>query len=60
MLGLEIDRIVSRTGIVSLGNCQMLAAEILAGRRVSIRIHDTTLMIFDSDTGSCCAAAPTR
>lgn len=47
---LEIDRIVSRGGIISLGNRQILAAEILGGRRVSIRIHDQTLMIFDPDT----------
>ena len=47
---LEIDRIVSRGGIISLGNRQLLAAEILAGRRVSIRIEDTTLMFFDPDT----------
>jgi hypothetical protein len=31
------------------GNRQVLAAEILAGHRVSIRMQDTTLMIFDSD-----------
>jgi hypothetical protein len=47
---LEIDRIVSRGGIVSLGNRQLLAAEILGGRRVTIRIDDTTLMFFDPDT----------
>jgi transposase InsO family protein len=47
---LEIDRIVSRGGIVSLGNRQLLAAEILGGRRVTIRIQDTTLMFFDPDT----------
>jgi transposase InsO family protein len=47
---LEIDRIVSRGGIVSLANHQLLAAEILGGRRVTIRIQDTTLMFFDPDT----------
>jgi hypothetical protein len=46
---LEIDRIVSRGGIVSLGNRQLLVAEILGGRWVSIRIEDTTLMFFDPD-----------
>jgi hypothetical protein len=33
-----------------LGNRQLLAAEVLAGRRVSIRIEDATLMFFDPDT----------
>ena len=47
---LEIDRIVSRGGIVSLGNRQLLAAEILGGRRVAIRIEQATLMFFDPDT----------
>ena len=47
---LEIDRLVSRGGLVSLGNHQLLAAEILGGRRVTIRIEDTTLMFFDPDT----------
>jgi transposase InsO family protein len=47
---LEIDRTVSRGGTVCLGNHQLLAAEILAGRRVSIRIEDSTLMFFDPDT----------
>jgi hypothetical protein len=47
---LEVDRLVCRGGIISLGNRPLLAAEILAGRRVSIRIEDTTLMFFDPDT----------
>ena len=46
----EVDRTVSRTGTVSLGQHIVLAAEILAGRRVSIRIEQTTLMFFDPDT----------
>jgi hypothetical protein len=46
----EVDRTVSRGGLISLGNHQLLAAEILGGRRVSIRIDDTTLMFFDPDT----------
>jgi hypothetical protein len=41
---------VGRGGIISLGNHQLLAAEILAGRRVSIRIEPATLMFFDPDT----------
>ena len=32
-----------------LGNRQLLAAEIVGGRRVTIRIEDTTLMFFDPD-----------
>ncbi len=46
----EVDRTVSRGGLISLGNHQLLAAEILGGRRVTIRIDDTTLMFFDPDT----------
>jgi transposase InsO family protein len=46
----EVDRTVSRGGLISLGNQQLLAAEILGGRRVTIRIEDTTLMFFDPDT----------
>jgi hypothetical protein len=45
-----VDRTVSRAGTVSLGNHCVLAAEILAGRRVSIRVQDTTLSFFDPDT----------
>jgi hypothetical protein len=47
---LEIDRTVGRGGIISLANRPLLAAEILAGRRVSIRIEPATLMFFDPDT----------
>lgn len=47
---MEVDRTVSRCGLVSLGNRQVLAAEILGGRRVSIRIEDVTLMFFDPDS----------
>lgn len=47
---LEVDRTVSRCGLVSLGDNQLLAAEILGGRRVTIRIEATTLMFFDPDT----------
>jgi hypothetical protein len=41
---------VSRLGLVSLGNRQLLAAENLGGRRVGIRIEAATLMFFDIDT----------
>ena len=47
---LEVDRTVSRVGLVSLGDTQLLAAEILGGRRVTIRIEAATLMFFDPDT----------
>jgi hypothetical protein len=47
---LEVDRTVSRCGLISLGDKQLLAAEILGGRRVTIRIEATTLMFFDPDT----------
>jgi hypothetical protein len=45
---LELDRTVSPGGLVSLGAYRLLAAEILAGRRISIRIE--ALMFFDPDT----------
>jgi transposase InsO family protein len=44
---IEVDRIVSRNGAVHLGSRYVAAGEILAGRRVSIRIEDKTLMFFD-------------
>ncbi|MDQ4033673.1 MAG: IS481 family transposase [Actinomycetota bacterium] len=47
---LEVDRTVSCGGLVSLGEHRLLAAEILSGRRVSIRIDTATLMFFDPDT----------
>ena len=47
---LEVERCVSRLGLVSLGNRQLLAAEILGGRRVGIRIEPATLMFFDPDS----------
>ena len=34
---LEVDRTVSQGGLVSLGKYRLLAAEILAGHRISIR-----------------------
>lgn len=49
-IAIEVDRTVSRGGLVSLGDHRLLAAEILGGRRVSIRIDETALMFFDPDT----------
>jgi hypothetical protein len=46
----EVERCVSRLGLVSLGNRQLLVAEILGGRRVGIRLEAATLMFFDVDT----------
>jgi Integrase core domain len=47
---IEIERAVSRAGTVALAGRVILAAEILAGRRVGIRIDGATLMFFDLDT----------
>jgi hypothetical protein len=46
----EVDRTASTAGTVSLGQHLVLAAEILAGRRVGIRVDEHTLMFFDPDT----------
>jgi hypothetical protein len=46
----RVDRTVARSGTVCLGQHIVLAAEILAGRRVSIRVDEQTLMFFDPDT----------
>ncbi|MFI6267229.1 hypothetical protein [Micromonospora sp. NPDC051006] len=46
----EVDRTVNRAGSVSLGQHLVLAAEILGGRRVGIRIEAATLSFFDLDT----------
>ena len=47
---LEVDRTVARNGAVHLAGRYVPAGEILAGRRVSVRIEETTLMFFDPDT----------
>jgi transposase InsO family protein len=47
---IEVDRSVSNCGLVGLAGRQVLAAEILRGRQVSIRIEPTTLLFFDPDT----------
>jgi hypothetical protein len=43
----EVDRVVNNSGLVGLGGHQVLAAEILGGRQVGIRIDDKTLSFFD-------------
>jgi hypothetical protein len=46
----EVDRTVNASGHVTLGQHVVVAAEILAGRRISIRVDEHTLMFFDPDT----------
>jgi transposase InsO family protein len=46
----EVERCVSRLGLVSLAGRQLPAAEILGGRRVGIRIEPATLMFYDLTT----------
>ncbi|WP_336116585.1 IS481 family transposase [Streptomyces sp. PTD9-10] len=43
----EVDRVVNNSGLVGLGGHQVLAAEILGGRQVGIRIEEETLSFFD-------------
>jgi transposase InsO family protein len=57
---LEVDRIVNNCGLVSLAGKQLLAAEILSGRQVSIRIDQATLQFLTLTPASCSAPAPTR
>jgi hypothetical protein len=47
---IEVDRVVSKDGQVSLGGRYFIAAEILGGRLVSIRMEENTLMFFDPYT----------
>lgn len=47
---IEVERLVARNGLVALGPKRLLAAEILAGRLVGIRIEPALLMFFDPDT----------
>jgi hypothetical protein len=46
----EVERCVSRLGLVCLAGRQLLAAEILGGRRVGIRIEPAILMFYDLAT----------
>jgi hypothetical protein len=55
---IEVDRSVSGAGIVSLAGRQILAAEILRGRRVTIRIEPATLLFFDPATRELLRARP--
>ena len=47
---IEVERVVSKDGAVHLASRYVLAAEILGGRRVGIRIEQNTLMFFDPAT----------
>ena len=47
---IEVDRAVNNTGLVSLAGRQVLAAEILGGRPVIVRIEPQTLMFLDPHT----------
>jgi transposase InsO family protein len=47
---IEVDRTVARNGAVHLAGRCVPAGEILAGRRVSVRIEEATLMFFDPET----------
>jgi len=46
----EVERTVNRSGSVALGQHIVLAAEILGGRRVGIRIEPATLMFYELDS----------
>ena len=47
---IEVDRAVNNSGLVGLAGKQVLAAEILGGRPVIVRIQAQTLMFLDPDT----------
>jgi transposase InsO family protein len=46
----EVERVVSNGGTITLGGHVLVAAEILRGRRVGIRIEPDLLMIYDLDS----------
>jgi hypothetical protein len=45
-----VDRLVSRGGLASLGRHRLLAAEILGGQLVGIRLEPATLMFYDPES----------
>jgi transposase InsO family protein len=47
---IEVERVVSKDGQVHLAGRYVIAAEILGGRRVGVRIEENTLMFFDPTT----------
>ena len=54
----EVERPVSRGGLVSLGRHRLLAAEILGGQLVGIRIEPATLMFYDPETRTLLRTRP--
>jgi len=52
--------VVSTAGTVSLAGLPVLAAEILAGRRVTVRIDGTALAFFDPDTRQLLRTRPSH
>ncbi|MGW6496843.1 IS481 family transposase [Nonomuraea angiospora] len=46
----EVERTVNKHGMVSLAGRYLLAAEILGGWRVTIRIEENTLMFLDAES----------
>jgi transposase InsO family protein len=54
----EVERPVSRGGLVSLGRHRLLAAEILGGQLVGIRIEPATLMFYDPATRTLLRTRP--
>ncbi len=46
----EAERVVSKDVLVTLGSRMLLAAEILSGRKVGIRIEADTLMFYELET----------
>jgi hypothetical protein len=55
---IEVERTNRNSGIVSLAHHQVLAGEILRGRRVAIRVEPATLMFFDLDSGELLRTRP--
>ena len=55
---IEVDRAVNNSGLVSLAGRQVLAAEILGGRPVIVRIEPQTLMFLDPDTRELLSTRP--
>ena len=54
----EVERSVNAVGSVSLAGRQVLAAEILGGRRVGVRVDASTLMFYDPATGELLRTRP--
>ena len=55
---IEVERPVSRGGLVCLGSHRLLAAEILGGQLVGIRIEPTTLMFYEPGTRTLLRTRP--